>query len=432
MKKPIVVVLGSGAIGCYYGARLVQTEKYHVFFYMRSSYSSSNISSSITAYSNSSSSNDKSSSSYSYCKTHGLQISSIHGDFYIPPNTLHVYDSAQAMLEAIRQVRQQETLNQNDNLVPDESSHSASSSSIQIDWILLGFKSSILDPQDPADVGLYPFIQPFLSSTTRVVAIMNGFVDTALILCIEQHQQPNDEMNDDESRGGAAATITSTTKPGILLPVVYHPYLLSLTKCMAVYAGMAFICCNRITPGLIQHTYGGKLVTSLSGILANDIIDSTTTLSSSSAAATTEVQRMEKDIQIHKEAIQSLFSYTTSYFEMSYSDNLIYSRWMKNIWNLSFNSITVVMGGITTDCIIQDVGLRQLVYNIMRETCLIANQDLISRGYSSSEWYLGEKEVESFGNNCGYCTNNVNDDSHCTFSFSFFDKKNINVKRLNI
>lgn len=30
--------------------------------------------------------------------------------------------------------------------------------------------------------------------------------------------------------------------------------------CRAVYGGMALICSNRLSPGKISHTYGGKLV----------------------------------------------------------------------------------------------------------------------------------------------------------------------------
>jgi ketopantoate reductase len=30
--------------------------------------------------------------------------------------------------------------------------------------------------------------------------------------------------------------------------------------CKAIYGGMALICTNRLSPGIISHTYGGKLV----------------------------------------------------------------------------------------------------------------------------------------------------------------------------
>lgn len=315
-SKPIIVILGSGAIGCYYGARLVQTRQYHVYFYMRSA---------------SSSLNSSDSSSYAFCKAHGLKITSIHGDIFIPPSELHVFDSTQSILEAIYQLRPPS----------DESSPLP-----RVDWVILGFKSTILD-QDP---GLYPLIRPFLSPKTRVLAIMNGFIDTALVGCIEQRDTPQ--------------------------PIPEHPFLLSLTICAAVYAGMAFICCNRILPGHIHHTFAGKLATSLSAMMY-----SSPTCNS-----------WEELGQIHVQAITSLFSYTHEYFEMRYMDNLIKARWTKNLWNLPFNGISVAMGGITTDCIVQDVGLRQLALKIMEETLKMANQDLSSRGYST-DCFLSESEV---------------------------------------
>jgi 2-dehydropantoate 2-reductase len=237
------------------------------------------------------------------------------------------------MLEAIQSLRQ-----------PDDSH------CVLIDWIVLGFKSNILDLENP-EKGLYLLIQPFLSRQTRILAIMNGWVDTALVSCIE-HEGNN--------------------KTSPLQTIPRHPFLHSLHKCSAVYAGIAYICCNRITPGHVHHTFAGKLITSLSAI-------HTTTL-------------WVEEIQCHIHAIQSLFYYTTPYFEMHYMENLIQARWKKNLWNIPFNGISVIMGGITTDGIVQDVGLRQLALYIMRETMAIANQDLASRGFTQ-DVFLDESEV---------------------------------------
>jgi ketopantoate reductase len=53
------------------------------------------------------------------------------------------------------------------------------------------------------------------------------------------------------------------------------------------------------------------------------------------------------------------------------------------------------MGGITTDCIVNDSGLRTLAIKIMEETIAIANQDLLSRGYDA-DTFLGDSEVHIF------------------------------------
>jgi len=46
------------------------------------------------------------------------------------------------------------------------------------------------------------------------------------------------------------------------------------------------------------------------------------------------------------------------------------------LWNLPFNGISVAMGGITVDIIMNDPSLRQLASEIMDETIAIANKDL--------------------------------------------------------
>ena len=68
------------------------------------------------------------------------------------------------------------------------------------------------------------------------------------------------------------------------------------------------------------------------------------------------------------------------------------ARWSKNVWNLPFNGISVAMGGITIDILVNDLGLRRLAHKIMDETIAVANMDLESRGFGP-ETYLGEVEV---------------------------------------
>ena len=59
-------------------------------------------------------------------------------------------------------------------------------------------------------------------------------------------------------------------------------------------------------------------------------------------------------------------------------------------WNLPFNGISVAMGGITVDKIVNDPGLRELADLVMDETIASANADLAKNG--ETEFYLGEAD----------------------------------------
>ena len=45
------------------------------------------------------------------------------------------------------------------------------------------------------------------------------------------------------------------------------------------------------------------------------------------------------------------------------------------LWNLPFNGISVALGGIPTDEIVNNPGLRQLAHNIMQETLAVAQAE---------------------------------------------------------
>lgn len=48
-------------------------------------------------------------------------------------------------------------------------------------------------------------------------------------------------------------------------------------------------------------------------------------------------------------------------------DNLELQRWHKLVWNVPFNGLSIVSGGVTTDVIINDEGLRLLARRLMEE-----------------------------------------------------------------
>lgn len=269
-SKIKVAIVGSGAVGCYYGGRLWESSL-DVKFLMRGEH-------------------------YQACKESGLNITSIHGDIHIPYS--------------------------------NETMHESSASIGEVDWIIISLKSYSLDE-------IPKLIKPLLKKkkTTRVLAIMNGLIDEQLAKLLIDNN--NGEL-----------------------------------PCRAIYGGMAFICSNRIAPGVVDHSYAGALTCGLSA----------SALSSSSSS------NKEED----KLALDELWSNYTK-VEYLYESSLLRGRWIKNCWNLPFNGLSVAMGCITVDKIVNDIGLRELADKIMDDTILIANTELKHRGFTNEDYFLGDK-----------------------------------------
>jgi 2-dehydropantoate 2-reductase len=109
-----------------------------------------------------------------------------------------------------------------------------------------------------------------------------------------------------------------------------------------IISGLAFICCNRITPGFINHLAYGKLTL---GSLNNTL------------NKTNKAQHLSDLINL-----TGIESITT--------DDIISSRWLKCLWNASFNPLSVLSDGLST----QDILATQekLIRTIMQEVCSIA------------------------------------------------------------
>ena len=144
-------------------------------------------------------------------------------------------------------------------------------------------------------------------------------------------------------------------------------------KCKSIYGGMALICSNRLSPGKISHTYGGKLRCGV--------------------AYSSDANSDDNWVESDRQAILDLFKpVTTVPFE--FDPNLRRGRWWKNVWNLPFSGISVSMGGITVDQIVNDPSLRKLSYKIIDETIAIANADLKKHGCSDDELLSDETRDE--------------------------------------
>ena len=250
---------------------------------------------------------------YDHCKKFGIDVSSYHGDFSIPAEDLMAFPTTQLMAESI---------NNDDN---DDRGC--------FDWVVVALKSTSLED-------LPDLIEPLVSPQTRLLVVMNGLIEDDLMQMLRKQR----ELKGLEGVG-----------------------------CKAIYGGMALICSNRLSPGKISHTYGGKLVCGVAYSSADANDDN------------------GKWVESDKQAILDLFEPVTP-VPFEFEPNLRRGRWWKNVWNLPFSGISVAMGGITVDRIVGDPSLRNLAYKVIDETIEIANADLKKHGCSEDE-LLGEETV---------------------------------------
>ena len=66
---------------------------------------------------------------------------------------------------------------------------------------------------------------------------------------------------------------------------------------------------------------------------------------------------------------------------------LLSSRWHKLCWNMTFSGLSVAMGGITSDVIIKDASLQDILKRMIEEIVLIANRDIRTH-------YTGDKSID--------------------------------------
>jgi 2-dehydropantoate 2-reductase len=266
-KKPSVAIIGSGAVGGYYGARLWESGAYNVMFQMRG---------------------------HNFAKStqDGFRVTSIDGDVFIPPGELQAFENPEQV-------------------------------GGPVDWVIISLKSSSLDAIPEL---VYPLLKP---KRTRILAIMNGLIEEDLVKMLKEYA-------DDDSEDG------------------------ELQCCSALYGGMALVCSNRLAPGHINHSYAGHLS---GGVAASDA---------------------ENSDNENKIAFQKLWAPTT--VETAYESSILSGRWRKCLWNLPFNGISVAMGGITVDKIVNDPGLRRLADLVMDETVAAANADLVAHGVGTENF----------------------------------------------
>lgn len=119
-------------------------------------------------------------------------------------------------------------------------------------------------------------------------------------------------------------------------------YLAGLFGAQRVMGGLCFVCLNRIAPGVIRHIAEGRVsVGEFSGLPGSRTHD-----------------------------VGLLFQHAGVACKVS--RNLMAERWRKLVWNIPFNGLAIVSGGLDTGAILADSHLRERACALMREVIQIA------------------------------------------------------------
>ena len=220
-----IAIVGSGAIGLYYGGRMAAHGE-DVRFLMRSDFDA--------------------------VSSHGLKVESVHGDFALP------------QVQAFR--------------TPEEIG--------PVDLVVVSWKAT-------ANHLLERTLPPLLHEGTQVLTLQNGL--------------------------GNCEAIAGITGPERVL------------------GGLCFVCINRVAPGLVRHTAGGRMSI---GEWRPGI-----------SGRAEEVARRFKAAGIPAGAVESLER----------------AQWEKLIWNIPFNGLSVARGGVTTDVLLASKETEDEIRALMAE-----------------------------------------------------------------
>ncbi len=226
-----VAVVGSGAIGLYYGGRLAVAGE-DVKFLMRSD--------------------------LEVIARDGLKVVSAHGDFEL------------ARVQAYR--------------TPEEIG--------PVDLVIVAWKTT-------ANHELARILPPLLHAGTQVLTLQNGL--------------------------GNCETLAEIVGPERVL------------------GGLCFVCINRISPGLVSHSAGGRMTV---GEMQPD-----------ENGRVLEIERRFQAAKIQAVAVE----------------NLEKSQWEKLIWNIPFNGLSVAEGGVTTDVLLASQEIEAEIRGLMSEVIAAAN-----------------------------------------------------------
>jgi len=230
-RNSLIAIVGAGAVGGYYGARLAQAG-HDVHFLLRSDYAA--------------------------VAANGWVVQSCDGDFRLPPGATRVYDDPASMPPA--------------------------------DLVIVTLKATANDRYAE-------LIGPLLKPGTAILTLQNG-------------------LGNEERLAG-------------------------LFGAGRVLGGLAFVCINRIGPGVVHHMDHGL-------IRLGEFGGGRSPRAESIAAAL-------RGAKVRCEVL----------------DSLLYGRWQKLVWNVPFNGLGAALD-LTTDLLINNEAGTRLVTAIMREVIAAA------------------------------------------------------------
>lgn len=242
-----VAVVGSGAIGLYYGGRLAAAGE-DVRFLLRSDFEA--------------------------ISQNGLEVHSAHGDFKLP------------RVQAFRSAEE---------IGP-------------VDLVIVAWKAT-------ANHQLVNVLPPLLHARTQVLTLQNGLGNCEIL---EQIVGPE-----------------------------------------RVLGGLCFVCINRISPGLVSHSAGGKMTLGEWRPDGSDRVASLETRFKAAGIQAVAVADLEK------------------------------SQWEKLVWNIPFNGLSVAEGGVTTDVLLASPEMESELRALMAE--VVAAGKALGLGLDEDliEWNIG-------------------------------------------
>jgi 2-dehydropantoate 2-reductase len=147
---------------------------------------------------------------YHQSTTEGLNVTSVHGDIFIPPDELQAFTDTNDIGK--------------------------------VDWVIVALKSSALDAIPPL---IYPLLEP---GKTRVLAIMNGMIEEDLIHLLKKHAGEDDDGKTLHCcaalYGGMALVCSNRLGPGR----IDHSFA-------GLLSGGVAACCPNVTPEENQKAF---------------------------------------------------------------------------------------------------------------------------------------------------------------------------------
>jgi 2-dehydropantoate 2-reductase len=110
-------------------------------------------------------------------------------------------------------------------------------------------------------------------------------------------------------------------------------------------SALAFVCVSKIAAGKIHHQDYGRLIVG------------------------------DFPRGISAKSLELVELWRKSGLPVESSENIQTERWKKLVWNAAFNPISVLFGGLDTKEILENEEAKNLVENVMREVCILAEID---------------------------------------------------------